>query len=146
MGSNMKPTIFNETVASALRKWHRTARKHIKENRKSGTVTPASSRPATPTHGLSPVHLLKYHRSETVDSPQASPRFYGSDNDHDGSTSPPFYRYGEGSSNDRRADGAADGEEVQDGGAAAAPPADQELSHHTIEISGDFSFRRRDKA
>ncbi|CAA6655637.1 unnamed protein product [Spirodela intermedia] len=36
MGSNMKPTIFNDTVASALRKWHRTAKKHIKEGRKSG--------------------------------------------------------------------------------------------------------------
>ncbi|CAA7390956.1 unnamed protein product [Spirodela intermedia] len=149
MGSNMKPTIFNDTVASALRKWHRTAKKHIKEGRKSGTVTPVSSRPATPTHGLSPVHLLKYHRNEMGESPQASPRFYGSDNekfDHDGSLSPPFYRSGEGSTNDHHADGAADVEELRDGSATAAPPANQELGHHAIEISGDFSFRRRDRA
>ncbi|KAF3455031.1 hypothetical protein FNV43_RR05479 [Rhamnella rubrinervis] len=71
MGSTMKPTIFNERVAAALRNWHHTAKKHIKQNK--GSVTPLSSRPATPSHHASPVHLLRHYRSE-VDSFQNSPR------------------------------------------------------------------------
>ncbi|KAB2614794.1 MLO-like protein 6 [Pyrus ussuriensis x Pyrus communis] len=71
MGSTMKPTIFNERVAAALRNWHHTARKHIKQNK--GAVTPMSSRPATPSHHTSPVHLLRNYRSE-VDSFHTSPR------------------------------------------------------------------------
>ncbi|KAG9453356.1 hypothetical protein H6P81_006260 [Aristolochia fimbriata] len=80
MGSNMKPTIFNERVATALRKWHHTAKKHVKHTRQSGSVTPMSSAPATPSHGLSPVHLLRHYRGE-ADSLQTSPRFYQSDNE-----------------------------------------------------------------
>ena len=72
MGSTMKPTIFNERVATALRNWHHTAKKHIKQNR-AGSVTPLSSRPTTPSHHMSPVHLLRHYRSE-VDSLQNSPR------------------------------------------------------------------------
>ena len=33
MGSTMKPTIFNERVAMALRNWHHTAKKNIKHNK-----------------------------------------------------------------------------------------------------------------
>ncbi|XWS59699.1 hypothetical protein CRYUN_Cryun08bG0144200 [Craigia yunnanensis] len=73
MGSTMKPTIFNERVANALRNWHQSAKKHIKYNRHSGTTTPLSSRPDTPSHGLSPLHLLHNHRGE-LDNSQASPR------------------------------------------------------------------------
>ncbi|KAI3447605.1 hypothetical protein Pfo_004270 [Paulownia fortunei] len=73
MGSNMKPTIFNERVAKALRTWHQTARKQIKKNRHSGSVTPISSRPGTPLHSSSPVHLLRYYKNE-LDSFPASPR------------------------------------------------------------------------
>lgn len=73
MGSNMKPTIFNEKVAKALRTWHQTARKQIKKNRHSGSITPISSRPSTPTHGSSPVHLLRYYKKE-ADSLPVSPR------------------------------------------------------------------------
>ncbi|KAF5744689.1 Seven transmembrane MLO family protein isoform 1 [Tripterygium wilfordii] len=71
MGSNMKPTIFNERVAVALRNWHHTAKKHIKQSK--GSVTPMSSRPTTPSHHMSPVHLLRHYKSE-VDSIQTSPR------------------------------------------------------------------------
>ncbi|KAI3474006.1 hypothetical protein Pfo_028794 [Paulownia fortunei] len=72
MGSNMKPTIFNERVAKALRTWHQTARKQIKKNHQLGSVTPMSSRPSTPLHGSSPVHLLHYCKSE-LDSVNGSP-------------------------------------------------------------------------
>ncbi|KAF5751533.1 Seven transmembrane MLO family protein isoform 1 [Tripterygium wilfordii] len=71
MGSNMKPTIFNERVGLALRNWHRTAKKHIKQS--NGSVTSMSSRPTTPSHHMSPIHLLRHYRSE-VDSIQTSPR------------------------------------------------------------------------
>ncbi|KMZ56963.1 MLO-like protein 6 [Zostera marina] len=79
MGSNMKPVIFNERVAAGLKYWHSTARKHIKENRKSGSVTPLSSTPATPVSGYSPVHLLKHTRNGSdgyLDSINTSQRVY----------------------------------------------------------------------
>ncbi|GLT46314.1 hypothetical protein SLA2020_200760 [Shorea laevis] len=70
MGSSMRPTIFNERVAAALRNWHRMAKKHIKQNK--GSMTPVSSRPTTPHH-MSPVHLLRHYRSE-MDILKTSPR------------------------------------------------------------------------
>ncbi|KAF8397661.1 hypothetical protein HHK36_016582 [Tetracentron sinense] len=95
MGSSMKPTIFNDEVATALRTWHHTAKKNIKENRKSGTVSPMSSMPTTPTHGMSPVHLLRGYRNE-ADSAQTSPRtsnFYNQHWENEESPSP-SHHYG----------------------------------------------------
>jgi mlo protein len=69
----MKPTIFNERVAAALRNWHHTARKNLKQNKGSVTGTPMSSRPTTPSHHMSPVYLLRNYRSE-ADSLHTSPR------------------------------------------------------------------------
>ncbi|CAE5962819.1 unnamed protein product [Arabidopsis arenosa] len=70
MGSKMKPTVFNERVATALKSWHHTAKKQIKHGRTSESTTPFSSRPTTPTHGSSPIHLLRnapHKRSRSVD-------------------------------------------------------------------------------
>ncbi|KAJ8760260.1 hypothetical protein K2173_011672 [Erythroxylum novogranatense] len=62
MGSRMRPTVFNDRVATALRNWHKTAK---------------NIRPTTPTYGMSPAHLLQNYRSSTApDSLQASPRNY----------------------------------------------------------------------
>lgn len=72
MGSTMKPTIFNERVATALRNWHHSAKKHVKQSR-TGSVTPLSSRPGTPSRQMSPVDLLRNFRSG-MDSLQNSPR------------------------------------------------------------------------
>ncbi|EOA26798.1 hypothetical protein CARUB_v10022893mg [Capsella rubella] len=67
MGTSMRPTIFNDRVANALKKWHHTAKKQTKHGQ-SGSNTPHSSRPATPTHGMSPVHLLhNYHNRSSLD-------------------------------------------------------------------------------
>ncbi|RZC70363.1 hypothetical protein C5167_033632 [Papaver somniferum] len=91
MGSSMKSTIFNDSIATALRKWHHTAKKQIKQNQRSRTVTPMSSRPGTPTHGTSPIHLLRYYRQEADSSLQTSPRLSNIDNenwDSEGSPSP----------------------------------------------------------
>ncbi|XP_057445787.1 MLO-like protein 6 [Lotus japonicus] len=76
MGSTLKPTIFNERVADALKKWHHTAKRQVKHSKHSeaNSITPFSSRPATPTHGMSPVHLLHRHLAGRSDSVETSPR------------------------------------------------------------------------
>ncbi|KAK1426297.1 hypothetical protein QVD17_14968 [Tagetes erecta] len=94
MGSTMKPTVFNETVATALRSWHQTARKQIKSNKRSSQVSPMSSRPGTPSHGMSPVHLLRNYKNDS-DSLQLSPRMSNFDTDNwdtDGSLSPSYHQ------------------------------------------------------
>ncbi|KAG2371389.1 MLO-like protein [Vigna angularis] len=64
MGSTMKPTIFNERVAMALRNWHHAAKKHVKQqNRRSQSQTPLSG-PTTPDHSVSQAHLLRRWHSE----------------------------------------------------------------------------------
>jgi mlo protein len=83
MGSSMKPTIFNDRVADALRSWHQTARKNTRQSHHhSETNSPFSSRPATPTHGMSPVHLLHNYQHSSLDSLHAPPRRSNVDNDH----------------------------------------------------------------
>lgn len=87
----MKPTIFKDKVAKALKNWHHTARKHVRHNKGSNANTPFSSRPGTPTHGMSPVHQLHKHPGGHSDSPLVSPRAGSYDNDQwdvEGSTSP----------------------------------------------------------
>ncbi|KAK4789109.1 hypothetical protein SAY86_020428 [Trapa natans] len=72
MGSTMKPTIFNDRVAMALRKWHKGAKKNVRESRRGASVTPPSSQPTTPSHHT---QLTWWHRRSTsVDSFQSSPR------------------------------------------------------------------------
>ncbi|KAL9413081.1 hypothetical protein AB3S75_041704 [Citrus x aurantiifolia] len=95
MGSNMKPTVFNERVAAALKNWHHTAKKHIKQNK--GSVTPLSSRPSTPPHNMSPVHLLRHYRAE-MDSVHTSPRRSMEQYLDSESPSPSHTFHGEGSS------------------------------------------------
>ncbi|RDX72464.1 MLO-like protein 6 [Mucuna pruriens] len=92
MGSSMKPTIFNDNVAAALKNWHQGARKHIKHKASghSESNTPFSSRPGTPPHGMSPVHLLHKHPRHS-DSPLTTPRAYNYENEQwhlEGSPSP----------------------------------------------------------
>ncbi|PSR98905.1 MLO-like protein [Actinidia chinensis var. chinensis] len=81
MGSSMKPTIFGDQVTLALRNWHRTAKKQVKHIRHSEHTTPFSSRPGTPVHGMSPVHLLRGYKTNDIDSLQPSPRASNIDND-----------------------------------------------------------------
>lgn len=75
MGSTMRPTIFNDRVARALRNWHQKARRHTKHGRRSGGVSPQTSRPATPSYGMSPVHLLQSYHNHTVDMPPSPSNF-----------------------------------------------------------------------
>lgn len=73
MGTTMKPTVFNERVATALKKWHHTAKKETKHGRHSESNTPYSSRPTTPTHGSSPIHLLHNFNNRSIESFPNSP-------------------------------------------------------------------------
>ncbi|XP_030452399.1 MLO-like protein 6 [Syzygium oleosum] len=127
MGSNMKPTIFNDRVANALRNWHQSAKKHLKQNH--GSVTPFSSRPGTPSRGMSPVHLLQHYKSE-LDSVQTTPRTsnFGNEGSETNGPNSPSRR------NEERGD-------VEMG----VQHADQ--AQHEIDIcSVDFSFEKRTKA
>ncbi|KAK3018719.1 hypothetical protein RJ639_003914, partial [Escallonia herrerae] len=72
MDSAMKPTIFSDQVATALRNWHQTAKKHPKHS------TPFSSRPATPMQGMSPLHLVHSYQNTSA---QTSPRTSNADNE-----------------------------------------------------------------
>ncbi|CAH8372190.1 unnamed protein product [Eruca vesicaria subsp. sativa] len=80
MGTNMKPTVFNERVATALKTWHHTAKKHTKHGRHTESNTPYTSRPTTPTRGSSPLHKLNNRSVETFQSSN-SPR-YSDHHDH----------------------------------------------------------------
>ncbi|KAI8573701.1 hypothetical protein RHMOL_Rhmol01G0297400 [Rhododendron molle] len=162
MGSTMKPTIFNERVATALRNWHHTAKKHIKQNRQSGFTTPMSSRPATPSHHLSPVHLLRHYRSEIDSSVQNTPRRSNFDFDHwgadtDGSPSPSHrhHRYGGGrgdgdgsSSNRHQQVEMGRMEDIESREVPQLEPSSSRvapLPQHEIDIGvpNDFSFDKR---
>ncbi|KAK4741835.1 hypothetical protein SAY87_025423 [Trapa incisa] len=74
MGSTMKPTIFNERVVMALRRWHKNARKNVRESRRRVCVTPPSSQPTTPSHHTQLTWWHRHRRSTSVDSLQSSPR------------------------------------------------------------------------
>ncbi|KAK1290799.1 MLO-like protein 2 [Acorus calamus] len=158
MGSNMKSTIFNERVATALRKWHRTARKHLKESRKSGSVTPTStSRPATPVHGLSPVHLLQNYRISDADSLQTSPTCFNADSHHrrherweiEDSTTTTTTDEGGSSSYHHQREKQREMEDLEGGGVDVVvmrEPARDEEAQRGIEVGSsvsDFSFDKR---
>lgn len=169
MGSTMKPTIFNERVAAALRNWHHTAKKHIKQNKRSCLTTPMSSQSATPSRKVSPVHLLRHYRCE-MDSLQTSPRKSNFDNEQyywdidGGSASPSHHHQGGGGGGDG---GSGSGDRwstshhqhhlelsnIDPHDVEAHEPYPSEMApfrqamkeHHEICIGGpkDFSFDRR---
>lgn len=154
MGSNLKPTIFNERVATALRKWHHTARKRLKENRRSASVTPSlsTSRPATPTHGLSPLHLLQYHHNE-AESLQTSPKKFPMDDDQydpEELTPPPHHSFDESFSHYRKPATSKglmkEEQEMKEyGGSSELQMAHETDGHLSNVISVDFSFDKRQR-
>ena len=153
MGSTMKPTIFNERVAAALRNWHHTAKKHVKQSKNSLLTTPMSSRPATPSRGgTSPLHLLRHYRSD-MDSLQTSPRRSNVDWETDGSPSPSHPQFGEGSSsshNNQFHHGTTtslslleNDKDINDPGTSSSQPV-PEPHHHRIDVvPKEFSFDKR---
>ncbi|KAK4478633.1 hypothetical protein RD792_014123 [Penstemon davidsonii] len=128
MGTNMKPTIFNDKVAKALRTWHHTAKKQIKKNQHLCSETSLSSRPSTPLHSSSPVHLLRHYKSE-LDSINSSPRtsIYNHDD---------MFRSNHSRTNElEEVQG-----EVRDSTNHLGPPVDH--FDHEINVA-DFSFQKK---
>lgn len=138
----MKPTIFNDRVAAALRNWHHTAKKHIKQSRHSTPATPMSSRPATPSHHTSPIHLLRHYRPE-MDN-------YDADNWDTDSPSPSrFHAPTDDSSHHRIELSHVDREAAprHEPSSSQVAPLPLPLSEHEIGIGGpkDFSFDKRER-
>lgn len=78
MGSTMKPVIFGDNVASAIRTWHQTAKQRAKNGRPSENVSPLTSRAATPLRaGSSPVHQKHGQYPPIEPSPNSSRRRNG---------------------------------------------------------------------
>ncbi|XP_013717305.2 MLO-like protein 6 [Brassica napus] len=146
MGSKMKPTVFNERVATALKSWHHTAKKQIKHGRTSGSTTPFSSRPSTPTHGSSPIHLLRnvHKRSRSADESFAntlSPR----NSDFDSWRPEPQQEPSSSSANHHSRFREEDSEKMKHSSSSLElPPGPGQIRTHQHEISislRDFSFK-----
>ena len=133
MGSTLKPTIFNDKVATALKNWHRTAKKNTKHSNHSESTTPFTSRPATPTHGMSPVHLLHNYHHGSLDSTHASPTRFNVENDHSDIEDVPS-----------PSNIVLELEAIQDPSSMQLPPAPGPIrTQHEINIgSSDFSFSK----
>lgn len=141
MGTTMRSTVFNDKVAVALRDWHETARKHTRHGHSDG-VSPQSSRPSTPSNGMSPVHLLQSYDNNTPDmSPVASnydnERWYG-----EGSGS-----LGKKDDDEQRPENFESrepGRGTQDSSSAqlALGPLPIQTQHEVNITSSEFSFRR----
>ncbi|KAJ4878517.1 MLO-like protein 6 [Raphanus sativus] len=147
MGSKMKPTVFNESIATALKSWHHTAKKQIKHGRTSGSTTPFSSRPTTPTHGSSPIHLLRnvHKRSRSADGSFAntlSPK--NSDFDSWG-PEPQQEPSSSSSTNHHSRFGEEDSEKkMPSSSSLELPPGPEQIRTHQHEINislRDFSFK-----
>ncbi|XP_042374751.1 MLO-like protein 6 [Zingiber officinale] len=155
MGTNLKPTIFSDRVAVALRKWHRTARKNLKESRKSGSVTPSTSRPTTPVHGSSPVYLLQYYQNVVDYSAQNSPKKNIEDDDDrfdpEGLPSPSGHLNDESFSHYRNAmpkrfvDDDVGVEQADDGELQLPIRHESDIGRVSSVVSVDFSFDKRQR-
>ncbi|XP_068331134.1 MLO-like protein 6 isoform X2 [Pyrus communis] len=150
MGSTMKPTVFNEGVAAALKDWHHKAKKNTKHSRHSPSTTPFSSMPPSPSRGTSPVHLLHNHNYRSNDDEfYVSPSRANIEMGHWGT---------EGSSHSPNNNvGPSDGDEIrqmtnvrdldQEPGSTELPrsplPVRRTQSQHEVSFrSSDFSFAK----
>ncbi|ESW23746.1 hypothetical protein PHAVU_004G071700 [Phaseolus vulgaris] len=132
MGSTMKPTIFNQRVASALKNWHSTAKKQVKNSKQN---TPFSSKPSTPTYGMSPMHLLQKHLAGRSDSAQTSPRTSNYENeqwDVEGSPSTSNHAAAEETQM-----------QVMEPGSSSAPEFPTSSQIEIRVSSSEFSFEKR---
>ncbi|CAL8164967.1 unnamed protein product [Prunus armeniaca] len=143
MGSTMKPTIFNDRVANAIKKWHLSAKKHLKHNKNSPT-----SVPGTPLHSMSPVHLLRHYQSEhDVDSVHTLQRM--SYFDADGPNSSPSPHQDDLSwSNQGRSHGQEEEISAHESNAVNNLIAGYgSRSQHEIQIhSAEFTFERSERS
>uniref|UniRef100_A0A1J3K099 MLO-like protein n=1 Tax=Noccaea caerulescens TaxID=107243 RepID=A0A1J3K099_NOCCA len=135
MGTTMKPTVFNERVATALKKWHHTAKKETKHRRHSESNTPYSSRPTTPTHGSSPIHLLHNFNNRSVENFSSSPSPRYSDR-HD-------HQFWDPESQHQEAGSSTHHSVSQESSEKKPVLASVELPHiRTSKSARDFSFKK----
>lgn len=78
MGSNMKPVIFSDDVALALRSWQATAKKHVNNEGRPSAIRPASPMRTSPAYLR---HSRKRSSGGERASASASPSRHG--NIHD---------------------------------------------------------------
>ncbi|CAF2082547.1 unnamed protein product [Brassica napus] len=133
MGSTMRPTVFNERVATAIKTWHHTAKKHTKHGKHTESNTPYTSRPTTPTHGSSPLHILNNRSVETLPS-STSPR-YSDHHDHHQFWDPES-QYQEAGPSTHHSLAHESSEKQPVLGSVELPPI------RTTKSSRDFSFKR----
>lgn len=144
----MKPTIFNDKVATALKNWHHRAKKNIKHSHHSESNTPFSSRPATSTHGMSPVpvHLLHNYHHSNLDSLHACPTRFDVENDHSDieDVPSPSNKSGPNENHFSRHSELQERPAIQDPSSMPLPPAPGPIrTQHEINIgSSDFSFSK----
>ncbi|PPD71296.1 hypothetical protein GOBAR_DD31821 [Gossypium barbadense] len=72
MGTKMRSTIFDQRITDSLKNWHHTAKENTNHGKLSKNTTPFSSKPATPTHRMSPVHLLHGYPRKSEESGHTS--------------------------------------------------------------------------
>ncbi|TYH67918.1 hypothetical protein ES332_D06G222500v1 [Gossypium tomentosum] len=70
--TNMRSTIFDQRIEDSLKNCHHTAKENTKHGKLSKNTTPFSSKPATPTHGMSPVHLQHGYPRKSEESGHTS--------------------------------------------------------------------------
>ncbi|KAM7273089.1 hypothetical protein ACFE04_027753 [Oxalis oulophora] len=161
MGSSMKPAIFNDRVATALKSWHHTARKHTKQSHghHSPQTTPFSSRPGTPTrgvsptrggygmsptYGMSPVHLLQGFNNHSGESYRNSPRHSNVENDD---WEPDQSLHRSNKSIHSRGDVAFVEIPMQDvGGSSQVPLGKQAVRMHRAKSASEFSFAKKSES
>jgi mlo protein len=121
MGSSMNSTIFNDGVATALKSWHRTAKKKSKHGHHSVTN--------------SPVHLLRNYQHSNLDSLHASP------NDHFEMEDLAFQRKQSG--DEDHSMHSEQEKEIQEQSSSQLPPSPGTIhTQHKINVSpSDFAFR-----
>ncbi|KAJ0248139.1 hypothetical protein HA466_0164940 [Hirschfeldia incana] len=83
MGTRMKPTVFNKRVSTMLKKWHHTAQNETQHRRLTESNTPHPSRPTTPSHDSSPIHLLHNSNNRSGENfPPPPPSRHSDHHDH----------------------------------------------------------------
>ncbi|KAL1345421.1 hypothetical protein HN51_019169 [Arachis hypogaea] len=82
MGSNMKPTIFNERVAAALRNWHQSAKRNIKKKNRAGSSFSQTTTPS-PNHSYDADSLSSSNGARAHSCFSSSSSFSNSSSHHE---------------------------------------------------------------
>lgn len=145
----MRPTIFNERIASALKNWRHDAKKQRKHG--TGRHSESTSPFASPARGMSPVHLLhSYPRNVQSDQWDQADSFRSPSPSHRQRNE--WNEYEDGSHNSQleirqvELQGTVDQEPTISTTTTSQVPLPLEISktQHEIDVGSlDFSFRKK---